>query len=113
MYWNDLLDLTFVESIWADAVNIDETMLDSLFTAANELCVAYAPLVVAGSSVPERYKHAEILMARHLWQQANGGNAQEFGEEGYAPVSYPLVFAARDLLRPKASPLSKLGRRIL
>ena len=108
--WNDLLDLTFVESIWADAVDIDPRVIESLFIASHEICMAYAPALLEGEAVPERYKVAEIFQARHIWTQAAGGNREEIGADGYAIPAYPLVFAARDLLRPRRNPLSRLGR---
>lgn len=107
--WNDLLDLTFVEAIWADSADIDPRVLESLFIAANDLCVAYAPPLISGMAVPESFKIAEIFQARHIWTQASGGNRDEMGADGFAVTVYPLVFAARDLLRPKTNPLGRLG----
>lgn len=109
MYWNSLTSTEFLVDYWADAATINATLLDSLFEAANEVCVAYAPALLDGQIVPERYKIAEILQARHIYSQMQGGNREEIGADGYATPSYPLVFAARDLLRPKRSPLSRLG----
>lgn len=108
MYWN-LNSQDFVSSIWADAADMEFSLFESLMTAANELCVAYAPALPEGAVIPESWLIAEILQARHIWSQMNGGNREEIGADGYAVPSYPLVFAARDLLRPKQSPLSRLG----
>ena len=107
--WNDLLDLTFVESVWSEAADIDPVTLESLFIASNEVCMAYAPLLPAGSPIPMSYKLAEIMQARHIWSQFAGGNQDTMGQDGFTVTVYPLVFAARDLLRPKTSPLRKLG----
>lgn len=107
--WNDLLSFEFIESTGVELPLDDPILLESLFIAANEACVAYAPLLVAGAPVPESYKLAEIMQAAHIWSQFNGGNRDEVGADGYARPVYPLVFAARDLLRPKRSPLSRFA----
>ncbi|AOT04956.1 hypothetical protein [Arthrobacter sp. U41] len=108
--WNDLLDSTFIEEYWSEAAELSNLVLESLFDAAHEVCVAYAPLLPAEAPVPVSYKLAEIMQARHIWTQFAGGNRDEMGTDGFTVTVYPLVFAARDLLRPKTSPLRKLGR---
>lgn len=108
--WNDLLDLTFVESVWADAEDIHPVTLESLFIAAHEVCIAYAPALADGVAVPERYRLAEIMQARHIWTQFSGGNREEYGADGFAVTTYPLIFAAQQLLRPRVLPLGRLGK---
>ncbi|RNL52737.1 hypothetical protein [Arthrobacter oryzae] len=98
----------FVEEIWPEAADIESSVYFALMLTANALCVAYAPVLADGAVVPDSWKLAEIFQARHTWSQFNGGNRDEIGADGYAVPVYPLVFAARDLLRPKSSPLSRL-----
>lgn len=107
--WNDLIDRDFVVQTWNEAEDIPAAVLDGLFEAAHEVCLAYAP-DLRGAEVPTRYKLAEIMQARHIWTQFAGGNRDEMGADGFTTSVYPLVFAARDLLRPKTSPLARLGR---
>lgn len=109
MYWNQSNE-SFIGEVWADSVNINPAVLDMLLSAANELCVAYAPTLSEGDVIPDSWLLAEILQARHIWSQASGGDAQQVNADGFVIPTYPLVFAARDLLRPKSSPLSRLGR---
>ena len=107
MYWN-FANQAFIFEFWAEAADIDSVTLDALMQAAHEVCTAYAPALSEGAIVPHSWRIAEIEQARHVWSQATGGNGQEFGPDGLSMPSYPLVFAARDLLRPKSSPLGRL-----
>ena len=107
MFWN-YTNQAFVFDIWPEAADIDPATYAVLMNTANSLCVAYAPALPLGQALPDAWKLAEIFQARHTWAQANGGTRQEFGPDGLAIPTYPLVFAAQDLLRPKTSPLSRL-----
>jgi hypothetical protein len=109
MYWN-YMDEAFIFNVWPQAEELEPNVLERFMNTANSLCVAYAPALPDGAFIPDTYKLAEIFQARHLWSQAQGGNRDEFGPEGLSVPVYPLVFAARDLLRPKTSPLRRLGR---
>lgn len=105
--WNT--DKELVEQVWSEARGIHPDVYLMLMQAAHEVCVAYAPVPSSYSApVSQRYKLAEIEQAKHLWGQLSGGNREEIGADGYSIPVYPLVFAARDLLRPKTSPLSRL-----
>jgi hypothetical protein len=104
--WNT--DRAFVEEVWPEAEHIQADVYLTLMLTANALCVAYAPALPEGATVSDSWKLAEIFQARHTWSQFNGGNRDEIGADGYSVPVYPLVFAARDLLRPKTSPLSRL-----
>lgn len=106
--YNDLLNPGFIFSVWEDAENVPEETLAVLFESAFEVCEAFAP-DLKGSPVPVSYKLAEIMQARHIYGQFRGGNRESFGTGEFEVSVYPLVFAARDLLRPKRSPLGRLG----
>lgn len=92
---------------WADAPE-DDAQLTSLLATAFEVCVPFAPLLVGGTPVPERYKRAQILQAQHLWARSKAGNGEGYGADGYMVQTYPLVMEARSLLRPKAGPFAGL-----
>lgn len=104
--WN--ADLIQVLEIWPEANDIDVVTLQNLMDVAYEVCFAYAPTLPIETPVPESWKLAEIMQARHIWGQLRGGNQQEFGSDGLSIAVYPLIFAARDLIRPKSSPLGRL-----
>ena len=105
--WNDP-NSQQVYDLWADAADLDSDTRNLLFQVSHQVCLAYAPPLAEGAPVPPNYLVAEIMQARHTWGQLRGGNQNSFGPEGYEIQVYPLVFAARDLLRPKTSPLGRL-----
>lgn len=104
--WN--IDTDFVSSLWADAANLEPDTLNALLETAHIVCVAFAPPLAEDAPVPPNYLVAEIMQAKDIFSKIGGGNASSFGSEGYETPVYPLTFAARDLLRPKTSPLRKL-----
>lgn len=106
-YWN-FGNTPYVQSIWPEAVDIDPSTLDQLLSTANSLCVAYAPVLAEGAAVPNAWRMAEVITARDIWSKMGGGNAEQFGPDGMAIPVAPLVWLARDLLRPKTSPISRL-----
>ena len=106
--YNDLSNPNFIFSVWEDAEDLADETLDLLFEAAYEVCKAFAP-GLRGAEVPTSYKLAEIMQARHIYGQFRGGNRESFGNGEFEVSVYPLVFAARDLLRPKRPPLGRLG----
>ena len=97
-----------VFDLWADAADLEPDTRNLLFQVAHAVCAAYAPPLAEGAPVPPNYLVAEIMQARHTCSQLRGGNQNSFGPDGFEIQVYPLVFAARDLLRPKTSALSRL-----
>lgn len=106
-YWN-YVNEAFVFKIWPEAEDIDPAVFATLMSTANSLCVAFAPLLPEGATVPDSWKLAEIFQARHTWGQMSGGQREEYGTDGMVIPVYPLFAAAQNLLRPPSSPLSRL-----
>lgn len=104
--WN--LNDEHVFKIWPEAADIDPAVYLQVMMTAHNLCVAYAPALPEGAYPSESYKLAEIITARDIWSKMGGGNRQEFGPDGMEIPVAPLIWLARDLLRPKTSPLSRL-----
>lgn len=105
------VDSTQLVEDWADSPEDGELL--PLLTTAYEVCLAYAPALVvpeppAELVIPERYKQAQILYAKHLWARKQSGDASSVGPDGYAISTYPLVMESRSLLRPKRSPFAGL-----
>lgn len=90
---------------WLDAPEGDE--LAELLTVAFEVCSAYAPPRADGP-VPASWKKAQLLQAQHVYARSRSGNGESMGPEGYSTSTYVLVLEARQLLRPKRSPLAGL-----
>lgn len=105
MVWNLRAD---VEAVWPEAMDFSATVYDRLFETANALCAAYAPALPEGDPIPESWKTAEVLQARHIWSQNGRGTSEAFGPDGLPVSSYSLVMTARDILRPKSSPLRRV-----
>lgn len=114
--WNDpVTQLAFITDIWADAEYVPPTTLTAIFKAANQVCVSFAPSVPnpaftdgAPGVIPDSWKIAEILQAKHIWARMRSGSRESQGLDGFEISTYPLVLEARGLLRPKRSPLKGL-----
>lgn len=109
--WNDPDgDFDFITSVWADAADIEPVALATVLESANALCRDYAPALAEGAPVPAAYRLAELFQARHIWSSFQGSNRQEFGADGMeiSTSTWSLVLQARDLLRPRTSPLRKI-----
>ena len=108
--WN--IDQNAVFEVWPEAEELPILTYQSIMETANALCAAYAPspaLDAAGNPViPDSWKMAEILQARHIWSQNGRGNSDTFGPDGLQISTYSLVMTARDILRPKSSPLRRI-----
>ena len=98
MTWATVPD---VRQRWDDAP-LDDELLGALLDAAHEQLATYAPALVDGAPVPARYREAEVLQVRALWQaQERDGDVLGFGEAGYAVRVRPLGQDVRSLLRPR------------
>lgn len=111
--WNTIIDGTpseLILQVWADADTIDGEALTAVFNSANALCTSFAPPLEDGSPIPAAYLLAEIFQARHIWSSFQGSNRQMYGPDGdgITTTTWTLVLQARDLLRPRTSPLGRL-----
>lgn len=90
-----------VSARWDDAP-LDDELLGAMLAAAHEQLVAYAPVLPDGATVPARYREAEVLQVKALWQaQERDNDVIGFGEAGYAVRVRPLGQDVRSLLRPR------------
>lgn len=87
---------------WPDSVYLDEPQIKRLLATAHETCEAYAPSLADGAEVPQRYKTAQVLQARAIWQMQRQGPGDQFAEGGYSVSVYPLDARIRQMLRPKS-----------
>lgn len=98
----------YAEALWADAELIEDSAVRSVLAAAHEQAVDYLTdttgKYVEPDVVPEPWKVAQVMLARHLWARMRTGNSDQVGIDGLAVSTYPLVLEARNLLRPKTSP---------
>lgn len=103
------MDRFDIGAVWADAATIDEPVLIALLKGARRAVDAYAP----DGTDEEILEMATVMHARHVWASAAGGNNAEFGPDGYQVTAstWPLVMAARDLLRPRGNLLNQVRIR--
>ena len=108
--WNTDFSVIFAQ--WPEAEDLytnEIETFDQIFATANALCEAYAPPLPEGTFlIPDSWKQAEILQAKHIWSQTGRGNSDTFGPDGLQVSTYSLVMTARDILRPKTHPLGRL-----
>lgn len=90
---------------WRDAPS-DDGHLHAVLTTAREQCEAYAPALVDDEglplAVPIRYRLAQIMQARNVWNAsktdpASGG----IGPDGFVIRPFPMDWTVKNILRPK------------
>jgi len=92
--------LAQARAAWADAPS-DDDELESLLGAAHEVCEVYAPDLLDGQAIPERYVRANILQARDIFQAAQReGDVIGYGD--YAVRAKELSATIKGLLRPRS-----------
>jgi hypothetical protein len=97
MTWATLED---VRARWADAP-LDDELLAEMMLAAHEQLLEYAPTLLEGDPIPQRYIEAEALQTRALGQaQDRDGDVIGFND-GFAVRVRPLGAEVRALLRPR------------
>lgn len=87
--------------LWADSITAGPEKIRELLQNAFESCEIYAPALPAGASIPQRYKDAQVLQARAIWQMQRQGPGDQFGADGISIAIYPLDARIRQMLRPK------------
>ena len=101
------VDSVALAAEWWDAP--DQPELIKLLDVAHENCLAYAPALAGGATVPKAWAQAQVLWTKHLYARGKSGNQETVGPDGYTVSTFPLVLEARSLLRPKTSPYAGLG----
>lgn len=95
------VDYDPAKELWPDAITAGEDKVRDLLQNAYETCSTYAPALPAGAAVPQRYKDAQVLQARAIWQMQRQGPGDQFGADGISIAVYPLDARIRQMLRPK------------
>jgi hypothetical protein len=105
------VDPDTLDTLWSQSTQLEDGDLVTILQASYLACAAYAPPMplapaADGSgalvpTVPESWKLAQVMHAKHLWARFRSGNAESIGPDGYTISTYPLVLEARSLLRPK------------
>jgi hypothetical protein len=90
--------LDTLRNAWADAPE-DDTTLYALSQSAKAQCIEYAPKVTGRP--PTRYRQAQLLQSRNLWQAVKADDGGQVGADGFAVPVYSLDWVVQGLLRPK------------
>ncbi|PPI28201.1 hypothetical protein [Rathayibacter sp. AY1B5] len=93
--WHSLASARASE--WADAP-LDDVQLYTVLEAAREQCEEFAPAY--SGTVPTRYRQAQLVQARALWQSVKSNGQSQIGGEGFAVTVFPMDWSVKRLLRP-------------
>ncbi|MFP7760907.1 hypothetical protein [Marisediminicola sp. LYQ85] len=85
---------------WEDAPT-NEDSLFALLESAREQCEAFAPAIKPGALIPIRYRQAQLMQARALWQSTQANASDEIGSDGFRVTVFPMDRTIKNLLRPK------------
>lgn len=104
------VDTDALDALWPASTQLEAEDLALFLQAGYVACAAFAPPMplvadpVSGALVPtlpEPWKLAQVMHAKHLHARFRTGNQETVGPDGYTISTYPLVLEARSLLRPK------------
>lgn len=94
---------------WPDAPS-DENTLARYLGAAHEQCLDFLPHTrdeagvlqpVTPAPVPERFKLAQILQARGLYNSVATGPGDQLGDGSLGVTVFPMDWSVKNLLRPR------------
>ncbi|GAA2172421.1 hypothetical protein GCM10009846_10290 [Agrococcus versicolor] len=89
-----------------DGAPQDDARLFDLLAVAREQCEAYAPVLPLGAPVPLRYRQAQLLQARNVWNASRTDpGASTMGADGFQVTVYPLDWTVQQMLRPRTRPV--------
>lgn len=100
------VDTDALDTLWPQSTQLEAADLSLFLTAAHGACLGWAPAVQLDPDtgqpiIPESFKLAQVMHAKHLNSRFRTGNQDSLGPDGYTISTYPLVLEARSLLRPK------------
>lgn len=102
MVWLTKSDTALIEAFgFTDAGDLEEDVLEAYLNVAKEACIAYAPPLREGETVPDSWRMAQAMQARNNFQ-AGAAAPADAGEGGtYGVTARPLDWQVKQLLRPR------------
>ncbi|WP_144719246.1 hypothetical protein [Agrococcus jejuensis] len=86
---------------WSGAPS-DDGRLHDLLVVARHQCLEYAPTLAADAPIPTRYRQAQLMQARNIWNASKTDpGATTLGPEGFAAPVFPLDWSVQQMLRPR------------
>lgn len=89
---------------WPDAPDHDgdgDYVLWEMLEAAKEEVIAFAPTLDEDERAPLRYRKAQLMHARTLWNAGHSDSNGQIGLEGFVVTPKSLEKDTRELLRPR------------
>jgi hypothetical protein len=93
--------LDTVRDQWPDAEHIGDASLWEVLDVARHQVLEFAPTIADGDPVPDRYRLAQRMQARNLWNAARVAPDGGTGEGDFILRPYPLDWHVKAILRPK------------
>lgn len=83
---------------WRDA-SMDDAELFVLMQTAKDQCEAFAPALTG--PIPLRFRQAQAMQARALWNAGHVAQNDQFGGDGMTVTVFPMDWTVKALLRPQ------------
>lgn len=93
--------LDTIRGEWPDAEFIDDGPLWELLTLARGDVLAFAPALAADAPVPERYRTAQRVQARNIWNASKVSPDGGIGTDDFVIRPFPLDWHVKQIIRPK------------
>ena len=106
MYWHT--PQTVIDE-WEDGDQVPHFLLPQLVVAARDAVIAYAPALPPlaegeieemRDNVPDRYRVAQLIQIRNLWNASLATGNGDLGGDTYSFTPRPLDWHVKALLRP-------------
>lgn len=94
-------NLDSIRAEWPDAEAIPDWSLFALLEVARDQCVAFAPALADDAPVPTRYREAQRIQARNVWNAARVAPDGTVGQDDFIIRPFPLDWHVKAILRPK------------
>lgn len=86
---------------WPDAEHIGDATLHDLLTVARGDVLEFAPALADADPVPDRYRVAQRVHTRNIWNAARVAPDGSTGEGDFILRPHPLDWHVKALLRPR------------
>lgn len=94
--------LDSIRGEWPDAEHIGDATLWQLLDVARGDVLAFAPVLVDGEPVPERYRLGQRMHTRNMWNAARVAPDGGIGEGEFVFRPHPLDWHVKAVLRPRS-----------
>ncbi|WP_336630774.1 MULTISPECIES: hypothetical protein [unclassified Microbacterium] len=95
-------DVDLLGVVWPDGASLPEGVLKVYLAVAKSACIAYAPALPEGHTVPDSYRVAQAMQAANVYNAAVAAPGGDLDGGGYGLVAHPLDWQVKQLLRPQS-----------